>query len=108
MRSDINDRFQFLVFLGQTARELCQSLFIALALGDVRADGDILRGLSVGVEKWKNGCGHPIKRAVLGPVPNLPFPNLATGNCRPKILEKLLWMMSRVNDAMVLPEQLLA
>src|SRR5947209_952854 len=84
------------------------ALLGALALGDVVADGDVLVGLAAGVKERDDGRVHPVDRAVLGAVANLAAPDAARGNRRPKISDELLRVVGRVDEAVILSDQLLA
>src|SRR5205085_9033180 len=84
------------------------ALLGALALGDVVTDGDVLVGLAFGVEERDDGRVNPVDRAVFGAVAHLAAPDAARGNGRPKVVHELIRVVCRVNDAVILSEQLLA
>ncbi len=64
-------------------------------------------GLPSGVEERDDGGIHPVNRAVLGAVADLAVPHLAIRDGVVHLLEKLLGVVARVEDAMVLAQQLI-
>src|SRR5215204_1732180 len=94
--------------LVEERRLLVYALLGALALGDVVTDGDVLVWLALGVEEGDDGRVHPVERAVLGAVANLPAPDAAGGDSRPEFADELLRVVGRVDDAVVLPDEFFA
>src|SRR5205085_6579621 len=94
--------------------ELCQRsligelLFGRLARRDVAADGDVLTRLAVAVEQWDDRRIDPIDRSVLRPIPQLTAPHLPLRDRPPQIADELLGMKTRIDDPVVLTEQLAA
>src|SRR5258708_2626946 len=87
----------------------CLPRFLGLlALGDVGADGDILAGFALTIEEGDNGGVHPVKSAALRLVLDFTAPDPAMPDRSPKFADELLRVMARVDDPVVLAEQLLA
>ena len=87
---------------------LAQCPLRKFARGDVRADSHILARLSLLVEKRRDGRIHPIKRTVFRAVPDLAVPEFAARDRRPQLADEFLWMETRMDDPVILPEQILA
>ena len=83
-------------------------LFKPPMIRDVRANSDILRWLSVLVHKRKNRRVHPVDAPVLGPIANIAAPNAARGDGGPQVPEKLLRVVSGIDDAVVPAQQLIS
>src|SRR5687767_11066086 len=81
-------------------------LFLLFAFRDVRANRDVLQGLPSRIKKRKDGGVHPVNASVLGAVANFAFPGLASRNGCPQISKEGLRMVSGINDAMILTNQL--
>ena len=79
-----------------------------LPLRDVRTDGEVLPGLAGVVHERNDGRVHPVVRAVLGPILQLPTPDPAVPNRLPQLAHELLRMMPGVYDPVILAEQLTA
>src|SRR5687767_15662536 len=59
------------------------------------------------VEERHDRRVHPVERAVFRPVPYFPAPDAALRDRPPEIADELLRVKPRVDDAMILSEQLL-
>ena len=79
--------------------------FQPLAFSDVGADGDILTRFSSRVEKWKNRGRHPVQRAAFGPIADFALPDVSARDGGPEAADKFLWVMSGIDEAMILAEQ---
>src|ERR1700682_2562861 len=77
-----------------------------LELGDVVTNRYVLVGLPVAIEKGDDGRINPVDAFVLCSVSQFALPHLAVGNCDPEIADKLFRVITRINDAMILAEQL--
>ena len=82
-------------------------LLVLLQHGDVRADGDILAGFALRIHEGHDGRVHPVVGTVLRPVLDFPFPDLALPDGRPHVPEDFLGMITRADDAVVLPDEFL-
>jgi hypothetical protein len=86
---------------------LPQCLLCPFPLGDIRADRNVLTRLAILTGKRDDGRIHPVNPAIFGAVADLAPPHLAVGDGMVHLLEKLFGMVARVEDAMVLAQQLL-
>ena len=85
-----------------------QLRFGGLAGGDVASNRQVLPRLSAAVEERDDGRVHPVEGAVLGAIANFPSPDAPTGDRVPQVANELLRVIGGVDEAVVLPEQLLA
>ena len=76
-----------------------------LALGDVGADGNVLPRSVTQTEKGYDGSVDPVQRSIFGPVLDFAVPDPAARNRPIHLLEKILGMVPRVENAMVLADQ---
>jgi hypothetical protein len=79
-------------------------LLSAFALSNVTANRDVLVGLSRCVEKRNYRGINPIVTAILRAVLYLTAPDFAACYRGPKDADEVLWVISRVDDAMILTE----
>ena len=89
-------------------RQPGRSHFRVFARSDVGADSHELTRFAVAVEKRNDGCIHPIERTVFGFVFDFALPYFPLSNGRPQIADEFLWMVARIDDAVILPKQFLA
>jgi len=112
----IAERFQLLVGLFELGRALDDPLLefgvespdILLglfAVGDVRADGDVLARLAVLVQKRNDCCVHPVTRSVLGAIFYFSLPDFSACDGRPQIADEFLGVITGVDEAVILAEQ---
>ena len=80
----------------------------SLAFSDVGADRHVAQHLARVIQKRNDGRIDPIEAAVLAPVFDFAVPDLAVADGGPHGLEKIVRVVARVKQAMVLPQQLLA
>ena len=85
-----------------------QLRFDVLPGGDVVSNRQVLARFAVTIEERDDGRIDPVERAVLGAVADLASPDPASGDRPPQLAHEFLGVMSRVDDAMVLPNQLVA
>ena len=115
----ITERFQFLVgglqlrrafdnALLQLVVQLADFLLGRLAFGDVGADGHVLARFALIIEEGHDGRIHPVKGAVLGLVLDFAMPDPALRDGRPKAAHEFFWVMARIDDAVILTQQLFA
>ena len=79
-----------------------------LALRDVAADRQVLPRLAAVVEERHDGRVDPVERAVLGAIAQLAAPDAALRNRAPELADFVLRVIPGVDDAMILPDELLA
>ena len=79
----------------------------SLALGDIAPNRGVLIGLSALVQKRHNRRVHPIMRAVFRAVPQLAVPDAPARNGPPQIADELRGVELRIDDAVILSQQLL-
>ena len=89
-------------------RLLREPLFGGFARGDVGADGDVLVRPAALVEEGDDGRVDPVEVAVLRLVPDLAVPHPAVGDRHPQVAHELVGVQARVDDPVVLAEELLA
>ena len=76
-----------------------------LALGDVGAYGNVLPRSATRTEKRDDGGIDPVQRSVFGPVLDFAVPDRAARNRAIHLLEKILGVVPRVKDAVILADQ---
>ena len=79
--------------------------FQLLAPRHIGADRDILNGALRFIQERHNGRLHPIERPGLRTVHNLSSPNPPAGNGLPEFNKETTGVMSRIENAMILPKQ---
>ena len=79
-----------------------------LPVRDVGANGQVLVGLPVVAEERHDRRVDPVDAPVLGPVADLASPDASARDRLPELPDELLRVVAGVDDAVVLPEQLLA
>ena len=89
-------------------RLVAQPFFSGLARGDVVANREVLPRLALRGDERNDGRIDPVDRAVLGAVAQLAAPDLAVRDRVPQAADVVLRVIRRVDEAMVLPEELLA
>src|SRR5262245_37000667 len=82
--------------------------FGLLARGDVAADREVLPRLSGAVEERHDRRVDPVEGPILGPVAEFAAPHLSASDRPPQIADIGLRVVARVDDAVILAEQLLA
>ena len=93
---------------GMEAAKTDDFMLMGLKGRDVGADGHVLKGLSPAVEERHDRRVHPEERTILGPVFDCPFPDLPLLDRLPQLAHEFFRMKTRINDAVVLPDQLAA
>src|ERR1044071_6516219 len=83
-------------------------LLLLFTFCDVGANRDVLLRLTRSVHEWKNRRIDPVNAAVFGAIANFPMPGLAAADRLPQIPKERFRMMARVDDAVILAEQLFA
>ena len=78
----------------------------SLALGDLEPDRHVLIRRSVVVQERHDRGVDPVQGSPLGHVLDLTGPDLPSRNRGPQLAEELLRVSARVEEAMVLPQQL--
>ena len=86
---------------------IMQRRFCLLAFGDIRPDSHVLSRLTLPAHEGNNGCINPVNRAVFSPVLDLAVPDFAVGDACVHLLEEFFRMVAGVEDAVVLPNQLI-
>src|SRR5262249_38402398 len=94
--------------LVQQLRLLVNLLFRSFAFGDVAADRHVLIRFALGVQERNYRGVDPVIAAVLGAISYLTAPDFTAGDRGPKLTNEFFGVIARVDNAMVLTEQLLA
>ena len=82
--------------------------FSGLAVGDVSANTYVLLGQAVFIEKRNNGRTHPIQSPIAGTIADFTPPDLPRGDGVPDIGVEIRGMLTRFDDTMRFPQQLLS
>ena len=75
------------------------------AVRDVRSDGDVLLDATVVAQERGDDALDPVERAILGAIADLATPALSTGDRAPEVTPERGIVSSRVDDAVVAPQQ---
>ena len=94
--------------LVQQRRLFANLLFSAFALGDVATNRDVLVGFSFSVEKRNDRRVYPVVSSVFGAISYLSAPNFSARDRGPQIPDELFRMVGRIDDAVILTQQLFA
>ena len=73
---------------------------------DVGADGDVLIRLPALVQERDDRRVHPVDVTILGAIAELTVPDVARCDRSPQLPDELLGVIARVDDAVVLAEEL--
>ena len=84
-----------------------QGLFSAFAFGNIRANTDILIGLSRLIDKGDDGGVDPIITAIFAAVTNLASPYFTRHHGLPQLAKKDFRMVARIDHTVIFPNQLL-
>ena len=70
------------------------------------SDSDVLIGFAVRIEKRNDGRIDPINTSIAGTIAKLPFLYLTGSDCRPQVAYEVRRVITGVDNAVVLTEQL--
>ena len=77
-----------------------------VAGGDVGADGHVLVGAAIVIQKRHDGGGYPVQAAILGAVADFSGPHLAGADAAPHLGEESSRMKAGIDQVVALPLQL--
>src|SRR5690606_9272119 len=89
-------------------RLLADPVFCEFPLRDIKTDRNILIRLSAVIEKRNDRCIDPVILTVLRLVSKFAVPGLSVRDSDPDLLYEILGMISRVDDTVILPDELFA
>src|SRR6185369_14917599 len=94
--------------LVQEGRLFLNLFFSAFAFGDVATNRDVLVRLSFRVKKRNDRCVYPVVSSIFGAISYFAAPNLSASNRGPQIPNELFGMIARIDNAVILTQQLFA